>query len=155
MPVFLWLNLQRICVDRARKEDKARIANMIFFQKNNSDCWTTYPKNSYPGWPDRVNFRLLGNCFLWTVLWRIFPRKMSCTNFDKKWVWCHFGRFFFKNSSGHPARIRVWAGTLSNFRASITIRDEVFFLFLSTRVRWKKFHGKRWVRKRGMTRYSA
>jgi hypothetical protein len=51
-----------------------------------------------------ANFRLLGDCFIRTVFpksqkqpnfWAtIFSGNYICTNFNKKWLGLHFGRFF-------------------------------------------------------------
>jgi hypothetical protein len=47
----------------------------------------------------------------------IFPTaKMSCNNFDKKWVGLHFGRIF-NNSSGRPAWTRFVKGKCYRYKS--------------------------------------
>jgi hypothetical protein len=56
------------------------------------------------GWPDCANFRLLGDCYLWPVYWKlqkyrkfydhVFPQYQLCLKFDKNLFGLHFGQLF-------------------------------------------------------------
>jgi hypothetical protein len=71
--------------------------------------WSTssYVGTLVPGWPDGAHFLLLDDCLLWAVLWlwrkktKIWPIFFHFlgyvhSNFGKKWVGIHFGRYFSK-----------------------------------------------------------
>jgi hypothetical protein len=72
------------------KHENLRVKRFFPQYENSAYCQLSLLfLNLHTGWPDWVNFRLLGGCLLWAVLWKLHKKRKLLGYFSsqyKRWI---------------------------------------------------------------------